>query len=232
MAKKPQKKKTELIVALDTQTLRGAQMLLKELKGLASCYQIGLPLFVAEGPKAVELVMKNGGQVFLDLKLHDINQAVKDAVRSAVRMGVYALSLHLSAGGRMLEAAAGVHPRPRLWGITVLTSMDHEDFAALGYSRSVRDMAGDLAKLGLKHRMDGIICSGHEAVMLRSRLGSGAHLIVAGIRPANMETHEQKRTITPAKAAELGADFIIVGRPITEAPHPASAVEKILKEIK
>lgn len=205
--------------------------MLGELKGLVDCYMIGAPLFTAEGPGAVELVLKHGGRVFLDLKLHDISQVVQDAVRIAGQMGVYSISLHLSGGGRMLDGAAGISPRPRLWGITVLTSLDHEDFSALGFRRSVRDMAGDLASIGIKHGMDGIICSGHEAVMLKSRFGSRAHLIVAGIRPANMNSHDQKRVITPGQAAALGADFILVGRPITEAPNPARAVEKILKEI-
>lgn len=232
MAGKKNERKTELIAALDVQNLRSAKMMIDELKGLVFYYKIGISLFTAEGPKSVELVLKNGGQVFLDLKLHDISQSVKDAVKSAGRMGVYSLSLHLCGGGDMLETAVSVSPRPKLWGITVLTSLDHEDFGALGYRRSVRDMVRDLGRIGMKHNMDGIVCSGHEAVMLRSRLGPCAHLVLAGVRPENVDAHDQKRVITPGEAARLGADFVVVGRPIIEAPNPGLAAEKIIEEIK
>jgi len=231
-AKTSSRIKTELIAALDVQNLRSAEMMLRELKGLVSYYKVGLSLFAADGPRAIELIHKYGGQVFLDIKLHDGAQSAGDAVRIAARMGVFSISVNLSGGGKMLDAVEAVEKRPKLWGITVLTSMDHDDFKILGFRRSVSDMVRDLSVIGMKHRMDGIICSGHEAMMLRGKLGKRVHLIVAGVRPVNMHSHDHKRVITPGDAAKIGADFVIVGRPITEAPSPSASAERILKELK
>ncbi len=222
------------MVALDVGSLRSAELLLKDLKNIVKYYKVGINLFTSEGPKAIGLVRKYGGEVFLDLKLHDIPQSVQEAVRAAGRHGAYAISIHLCGAGKgkMIEAAMAVHPRPKIWGITVLTSFDWKDFEAVGYYKhSMQETVLHLAKLGVSHNIEGIVCSGHEAKMLRSKFGERVHLITPGIRPAKMQTHDQKRTMTPGEAASLKVDFAVVGRPIIDTPDPASAAERILKEI-
>ena len=223
--------KTELIAALDTHTLKAAGSLIDRLEGSVKYFKIGSVLFTAEGPAAVDLVHKRGGKVFLDLKFHDIPNTVKGAVKNAQAMGVYSVSLHLSGGAEMLKACAELEKRPKLWGITVLTSFDEHNLFRAGFRGGIDKTVKLLAALGLDCGMDGVVCSPLEAWRLKAIHGNKLSLVTPGIRPAS-RGDDQKRAVTPAEARSNGADFIVVGRPIIEAADPAAAAEAILKELK
>ena len=223
--------KTKLIVALDTKDLATAKALLKKLKGLPVIYKVGSSLFTLAGPSAVDLVHKHGGQVFLDLKFHDIPNTVRNAVESAACLGVYSVSLHLSGGPHMLKAAAELKKRPLIWGITVLTSFDEKTFARAGFRCGIGKNIFSLAALGAENGADGIVCSPLEAAAVKKRFGKAIKIITPGIRLIG-GADDQKRTLTPAEAGAAGADFIVVGRPVLNAPDPASAVREILGRLK
>jgi orotidine-5'-phosphate decarboxylase len=236
---------TKLIVALDTPDLKGAELILKKLEDLPLIYKIGSSLFTLAGPRAVDMVHKYGGRVFLDLKFHDIPNTARNAVESAARLGVYSVSLHLSGGTEMLQAAAALKKKPLLWGITVLTSFDRQSFSRAGFKHGIERTIIDLAGLGAKNGADGLVCSPHEAAALKKRFGARLKIITPGIRlesggspalwpPQRREkrgTEDQKRVMTPAQAAEAGADFIVVGRPVLQAADPALAALEILEAI-
>ncbi|MFH2204513.1 MAG: orotidine-5'-phosphate decarboxylase [Elusimicrobiota bacterium] len=223
---------TDVIVALDVDTIQEEERLLDQLKGTIRYYKIGLRLFTAHGKRAVDLVHRQGGRVFLDLKFHDLPQTVSDAVHEAQKMHVYSLSLHLSGGIDMLHAAAAVHPRPKLWGVTVLTSLTTTDLRILHPKAAVHPTVQRLAKTGVAHKIDGIICSGQEVDLLRKKLGPDTCFITPGIRPKGYQRHDQKRIITPGEAARLGIRFVVIGRPITKANSPLAEAQKILTEMK
>lgn len=222
--------KTRLIVALDTPDLETAGALLKKLKGLPILYKVGSSLFTLAGPRTVDLVHKYGGAVFLDLKFNDIPNTVMNAVKSAARLGVYSVSLHLSGGPEMLKAAASLKNRPRLWGITVLTSFDEKAFARAGFKKGIAAAVSSLASLAAESGLDGVVCSPREAAAVKKRFGAGLKVITPGIRLSAVGD-DQRRTLTPAGAKAAGADFIVAGRPVLEAPDPAAAVRGILEEL-
>ncbi|MFI5363391.1 MAG: orotidine-5'-phosphate decarboxylase [Elusimicrobiota bacterium] len=223
---------TQVIVALDVDTIKRQEELLKSLKSAIVWYKIGLQLFTAHGKRAVDLVQKNGGKVFLDLKLHDIPATVAHAVREAQRLGVDAVSLHLMGGPDMVRAAAEVSPRPKLWGVTVLTSMSAKDIKVIHPSARIPAMVKSLAKAGWVAGADATICSPLEVAYLRKQL---PHLdmkfVTPGIRPKGSALNDQTRVTTPGEAAALGIDYIVVGRPITHAPDPRKAALDILAEM-
>jgi orotidine-5'-phosphate decarboxylase len=223
---------TQVIVALDVDTIKRQEELLKALKNVVVWYKVGLQLFTAHGKRAVDLVQKNGGKVFLDLKLHDIPQTVAHAVREAQRLGVDAVSLHLMGGPAMVRAAAAVSPRPKLWGVTVLTSMGPKDVRVFHPGARIPAMVKSLAKAGWVEGADATICSPLDVAYLRKQL---PHLdmkfVTPGIRPKGAELNDQTRVTTPREAAALGIDFIVVGRPITHAPDPRKAALDILAEM-
>ena len=224
---------TQVIVALDVDTIKRQEELLKGLHGTIVWYKVGLQLFTAHGKRAVDQVRKHDGKVFLDLKLHDIPQTVAHAVREAQRLGVDALSLHLSGGAGMLRAAAEVSPRPKLWGVTVLTSMAEKDVKVFSPSAKIPSLVKGLAKLGWVGGADATICSPQEVGMLRKAF---PHLdmkfVTPGIRPAGAALNDQNRVMTPGEAAALGIDFVVIGRPITHAEDPLAAAQAILAEMK
>jgi len=222
--------KTELIAALDTHTLKAAGSLIDRLEGSVKYFKIGSVLFTAEGPAAVDLVHKRGGKVFLDLKFHDIPNTVKGAVKNAQAMGVYSVSLHLSGGAEMLKACAELEKRPKLWGITVLTSFDEHNLFRAGFRGGIDKTVKLLAALGLDCGMDGVVCSPLEAGKVHKSCGKGFLTVTPGVRFADGEAGDQSRVATPARAKELGSDYIVVGRPITGAPDPLAAYERCMKE--
>ncbi len=224
---------TQVIVALDVDTINKQEDLLKRLKGTITYYKVGLRLFTAHGKRAVDLVHRHGGKVFLDLKFFDIPQTVADAVHETQKLGVEATSLHLLGGADMLRAAADVHPRPKLWGVTVLTSMASKDVRAFHPRASLPSLVKNLARSGWLRGIDGTICSGQEVAGLRKSLKYlDMKFITPGIRPAGHEVHDQRRVMTPGEAAALGINYIVIGRPITHAPDPLKAAQAILAEMR
>ncbi len=223
--------KTELIAALDTDGLKSAERLLERLEGSVKYFKIGPVLFTAAGPAAVDLVHGRGGKVFLDLKFHDIPNTVKGAVKHAAAMGVYSVSLHLSGGADMLKACADLEKRPKLWGITVLTSFDEYGLFRSGFRCGIDKTVRQLAALGLANGADGVVCSPLEAARLKKMYDGKLKLITPGIRPRSAGD-DQKRAVPPAAARKAGADFIVVGRPIIQAADPAAAAREILEELK
>ncbi|MEK7857856.1 MAG: orotidine-5'-phosphate decarboxylase [Elusimicrobiota bacterium] len=224
---------TQVIVALDVDTIHKQEDLLKALKGTITFYKIGLQLFTAHGKRAVDLVHRHGGRVFLDLKFLDIPQTVANAVRETQKLGVEAISLHLWGGDEMIKAACAVSPRPKLWGVTVLTSMADKDLRVFHPRAAVPTMVKNLARMGWVHGVDGTICSGQEVLLLRKALKHlDMRFITPGIRPAGGQAHDQKRVMTPGEAASLGIDHIVIGRPITHAEDPLKAAQAILTEMR
>ncbi len=173
--------------------------------------------------------------MFLDVKFHDIPNTVAGAVRAAGSLGVAMLTLHVAGGPAMLyaavEAAHLKQPCPELLGVTVLTSMDDADLAAVGVADKVRGQVLRLAELAWNSGLDGVICSPHEVMLLRERFGPEFKLVVPGIRPADFGARDQKRTMVPAEAIAAGADVLVIGRPITAAPDPRAAAIAIGAEI-
>jgi orotidine-5'-phosphate decarboxylase len=220
-----------LIVALDVPDLRALGTFLDRLEKQPVFYKVGLELFVAEGARAVEAVKARGGKVFLDLKLHDIPETVARAVRSASALGVELLTLHTAGGWEMLrraaEAAAG---RVRTLGVTVLTSLTEADLSADGIAGGVAESVARRAALAARAGLDGLVCSAHELPQARAA-GEKLLLVVPGVRPAGAALGDQKRVATPAAAVKSGADYLVVGRPLREAPSPAEAFAALVREI-
>jgi orotidine-5'-phosphate decarboxylase len=233
----PRAVRERLIVALDTPGLPEAEALVERLRGVVDMFKVGSQLFTAAGPAAVEMVRKRGGRVFLDLKYHDIPAIVAGAVREAARLGVTLLTVHASGGAAMLRAAAEAaaatgRDRPRILAVTVLTSLDRATLLReLGVPVAVEGHAVALAGLARAAGCDGVVASPREAARLRAILGRDALIVTPGVRPAGGATDDQVRTATPAAACRAGADYLVVGRPITGAPDPAAAAVSILAEM-
>lgn len=229
--------KNKLIVALDVPTLAQAQKLVETLSPTVVCYKIGKELFTSEGPAVVKMVHDKGGKVFLDLKFHDIPNTVAGAVRAAAKLGVWMVNVHASGGADMMreaiQAAAGTPNPPLVIGVTVLTSMNEEGLKEIGVTNTaVGEQVVRLAKLAKSNGLSGVVASAQEATMLRRAFGKDFLIVTPGVRPAGSATGDQKRVLTPKAAIAAGADYLVVGRPITESPDPRAAAEAILKEMK
>lgn len=224
-----------LIVALDVPDAAAASVLVHRLEDTCAWFKVGLELFVAAGPAVLEPLLRRGHSVFLDLKLHDIPNTVAGAVRSATSLGVKMLTVHAAGGPAMLEAArdavSGVKQAPELLAVTVLTSMDQPQAKAVGLERSPAQQVELLASMGLHAGIRGFVCSSLEVGALRKLTGPEGVLVIPGIRPAGGDLGDQKRVATPADALRNGASYLVVGRPITQAPDPAKAAEAILEEM-
>jgi orotidine-5'-phosphate decarboxylase len=222
----------KLIIALDVGTRAEAISLSLDLAPFAGWMKIGLQLFIAEGPEVVRAVRETGANVFLDLKLHDIPNTVARAVESAAQLDVGMLTLHLIGGAEMIRAAAESAPNSLLLlGVTVLTSANNETLRAAGINSDIPHQVIRLAKLGSDNGVRGFVTAAHEAATIRESLGPEVKLIVPGIRPHGSKPNDQKRTMTPAEAIVAGADYLVVGRPITAASDPAAAAQKVLEEL-
>ena len=224
-----------LIVALDVPDARAAMRIVAELEGTCKWFKVGLELFVAEGPGVLEPLVGRGHNVFLDLKLHDIPNTVAGAVKSAAGLGVRMLTVHAGGGPAMLAAAksalAGVHNPPELLAVTVLTSMDAAQLHSVGADRAPAAQVELLAKMGLEAGIRGFVCSPQEVAAVRGITGPEGVLVIPGIRPAGTAIGDQKRIAGPAEALQLGASYLVVGRPITQAPKPVEAARAILEEM-
>ena len=229
-----------ILCAIDTPDLARAQALAAAVRGAVAGIKLGLEFFTANGPAGVRQVADGDTALFLDLKLHDIPNTVAGAVRAAAQLEPLLLTLHIAGGPTMMEAAvraadAVAHDgkrRVKLLGVTVLTSLDDGDLAAVGQEGPVGEQVRRLALLARDSGLDGVVCSPQEVAALRELCGSEFLLVVPGIRPAGAASGDQKRVMGPRAAVQAGADYLVVGRPITEAPHPAAAAQAILNELR
>ena len=222
-------------MALDVPNADAALKLVDQLDNTCQWFKVGLELFVAAGPAVIAPLVERGHSVFLDLKLHDIPNTVAAAVRSATALGVRMMTLHAAGGPAMLTAARealdGVANPPQLLAVTVLTSMDQAQVNAVGLDRSPAEQVALLARVGLEAGIHGFVCSPREVAELRALTGPEGVQVTPGIRPAGAAVGDQTRIATPAEALRQGASYLVVGRPITQAPTPAEAAEAILKEM-
>jgi orotidine-5'-phosphate decarboxylase len=226
---------TGLIVALDTADPQRARSWASAVAPHCGMLKLGLEFFLANGADGVRRI--DDLPIFLDLKLHDIPNTVAGGVRAVLPMAPGLLTLHASGGTAMIEAArraadeAGAH-RPKLLAVTVLTSLNAEALHETGVAGGPRQQVLRLARLALAAGADGLVCSPQEVAMLRDSLGAGPLLVVPGIRPAGAAMGDQARTMTPGEAARAGADWLVVGRPITQAADPAAAAASVAAELR
>jgi orotidine-5'-phosphate decarboxylase len=224
-----------IIVALDYADGESAWMLARQLDPKACRLKVGKELFVAAGPDLVRKLVAHGFDVFLDMKFHDIPHTVGAACRAAAGLGIWMMNVHASGGRRMMtaahEALAGCKNTPLLIGVTVLTSMGPEELRECGIAGSAATQVLRLATLAQSCRLDGVVCSAQEATELKEALGKGFAIVTPGIRPAGSEPGDQTRIMTPAGAMAAGADYLVIGRPITQAKDPLAALTAIQLEI-
>jgi orotidine-5'-phosphate decarboxylase len=229
-----------LILALDLPSLESAEEMVKRLQGTIHLFKVGLSLFTAAGPRVISRIHEHGGRVFLDLKFHDIPQTVAAAVGKVVECGVFMLDLHVAGGQEMMRAAAravvekaesiGIE-RPRLIGVTVLTSLTQGDLPALGIGWGIEEQALALARLAKESGLDGVVASPHEVRAIRRQFGPDLLVVTPGIRPKAAAPDDQRRIATAGEAIRAGADYLVVGRPILMAADPVEAVEQLVAEI-
>ena len=224
--------KNKLIVALDVDSLKKAKKLVDILYPAVKIFKIGSQLFTKVGPEAVRMVHKKRAKVFLDLKFHDIPNTVFQAVEQACAMGVFMTNVHASGGRVMMQQAAQAKtPSSVILAVTVLTSIDKEELSLVGIKRSPLSQAEKLAVLAQSSGLDGVVCSGNEIKAIRRACGANFTIVTPGIRISASDTQDQKRIMTPKLAVSYGADYIVVGRPITKAKNPLNAAKDILRDI-
>lgn len=228
--------KSRIFCAIDTADLEAAVLLADLLKGEVGGFKLGKEFFTAHGPEGVRRIAERDLGIFLDLKFHDIPNTVAGAVRAACRLGCAMLTVHASGGSEMLRAAvtAAAEPDgdgPLVLAVTVLTSLDDGDLAALGQTGPVSDQVSRLAIVARDCGVGGLVCSPLEIAGLRATVGDSARLVVPGIRPSWSGADDQKRIMTPAEAMAAGADYLVVGRPITRADDPVGAARRIVEEL-
>jgi orotidine-5'-phosphate decarboxylase len=229
------KDKDRLIVALDVPGATEARQIVQAIGEAATTYKIGKQLFTAEGPQVVRDLVASGRKVFLDLKYHDIPNTVAAAVRSAAELGVSMLTVHASGGSKMLraavEAASQSSAKPMVLAVTVLTSLSDADLQELGIAENVLTQVLRLGALARAAGCGGLVASAQEARELRKALGEGFAIVTPGVRPVGASAGDQARVVTPKEAIAAGATYLVVGRPILEAPDPAKAAQQIQDEI-
>ncbi|MDE2365485.1 MAG: orotidine-5'-phosphate decarboxylase [Betaproteobacteria bacterium] len=222
-----------IIVALDFSTAEQAISFAAKLDPSACRVKVGKELFTAAGPQLVEKMMSRGFDVFLDLKFHDIPNTVANACKAAAGLGVWMINVHALGGRKMLSAAREAVPSgsAKLIAVTLLTSMEHSDLKDIGLNGEPQDVVRRLAVLAHDCGLDGVVSSALEVAELRKIMGSGFCLVTPGIRPAGASMDEQKRVTTPRQAIRNGANYLVIGRPITQASDPALAVQQLNDEI-
>lgn len=231
MPGRPASPRERLMLALDRPRLDDeTRRLVARLAPRVGAVKVGLELYTAEGPRAVEAVKAAGGRVFLDLKLHDIPNTVRGATRSAAVLGVDFLTVHAAGGLRMLrEAAEEAAGGPVLLAVTVLTSLDDAALDEVGLAGPTRSAVLRLARLAVDAGIPGLVCSPLEAAPLRRALGSAPLLVTPGIRDPEAPADDQVRTLSAAEALRAGSDYLVVGRPVLRAPDPEAAVERLVE---
>ena len=226
----------KIIVALDYDQQAKALALADQLDPSQCRLKIGKEMFTKFGPDLVHAIQQRGFQVFLDLKFHDIPNTVAGAVKSAADLGVWMVNVHASGGLKMMMAARDAlqgygAKRPLLIAVTVLTSFDAEQLAAIGITRSLDEQVLALAKLTETAGLDGVVCSAREAAALRAQSRAGFCLVTPDIRPAGSEAGDQVRTLTPKEALQAGSSYLVIGRPITGASDPLKALCEIAESL-
>jgi orotidine-5'-phosphate decarboxylase len=220
-----------IIVPLDVPDAEAALALAARLDNKLCRVKVGKELFVAAGPAVVARLQERGFEVFLDLKFHDIPNTVAGACRAAARLGVWMMDVHASGGEAMLRAAReaieSVARPPLLIAVTILTSLADEDLAQVGFAGSIMDNVERLARLARASGMDGVVCSAQEAPLIRKAAGEDFILVTPGIRLKADTRDDQARIVTPAQAVRLGADYLVIGRSITQAADPAATLAAI-----
>ena len=233
--------KDKLIVALDVDNAQRARELLSILRDQIEMFKIGSQLFTIAGPDIVREVVKSGARVFLDLKFHDIPNTVAAAGVAATQLGVSIFNVHAAGGREMMRRTAdavsqvaareGI-PRPSVIAVTILTSVDETVLSDIGMRSTCEDQVRTLAQLAEGSGMDGVVASPREVSLIRASVKKTPFLVVTpGVRPAGAVPNDQKRVSTPAEAIKMGADYLVIGRPITAATDPASAARQIAQEM-
>jgi orotidine-5'-phosphate decarboxylase len=229
------RKSNPVFVALDTPSLAQASQLATSLKPFVGGIKVGLEFISANGPAGVRAMVATGVPVFLDVKLHDIPNTVAGAMKALAPLGAAIVNVHASGGVAMMRAAADAarsvpHPS-KVIAVTVLTSLEKDDLAAMGIAGSPLEQVARLAKLTKDAGLDGVVCSPHEIEAVRAACGREFLIVTPGVRPASGSTDDQKRIMTPKRALELGADYLVIGRPITGAADPVQSAKQIAGEL-
>ena len=231
--------KKKIIVALDTTDVDKALNLTKLIPDVGA-FKLGLEYFCANGPSGIKVIAQTGVNIFLDLKFHDIPNTVIGAIQASLNMQPYMMTVHLSGGFNMLKKSMdsikssyvkSSLKRPLILGVSVLTSIDNTDFDSLGLSGKVEDQVLRLGQLAISAGLDGLVCSAKELKILRRELGSNFILVTPGIRLKDGEINDQKRIVTPYQALTDGANYLVIGRPITASKDPKQALSNIIKEM-
>ncbi len=227
----------KVIVALDYDNQADALAFVDRVDPASCRLKVGKEMFTLFGPDFVKELHKRGFSVFLDLKFHDIPNTCSKAVRAAAEMGVWMVNVHASGGERMMTASREIlepygKDRPVLIGVTVLTSMEQSDLVGIGLDVAPQEQVIRLATLTKNSGLDGVVCSAQEASMLKSQLGQEFKLVTPGIRPAGAAVGDQKRIMTPVDAIQAGSDYLVIGRPITQATDPAAVLAEINATLK
>lgn len=225
-----------VIVALDFDDAEKAISLAKLISPEDCQLKVGKELFSLGGPGLVRTLQSQGFDIFLDLKFHDIPNTVAKALKVTSELGVWMVNVHASGGQRMLEAAREAIPAdhetsPLLIAVTVLTSMDQDDLLSIGCDRTPEQQALLLANLASECGLDGVVCSAREATRMKQEIGQDFKLVTPGIRPLEVDAGDQRRVMTPPDAIAAGADYLVIGRPITGAKDPALALQSILQSL-
>ncbi|KAF0220059.1 MAG: orotidine-5'-phosphate [Geobacteraceae bacterium] len=230
--------RSRIIFALDVETIAEARHWVSVLTGRVGMFKIGKQLFTAHGPEIVRMVENYGGEVFLDLKYHDIPNTVAMASREAARLGVKLFNLHALGGYEMMAGTVEMldreftgMKRPKVLAVTILTSSTEATLREVGIDLPVQEMVVRLAKLAKKAGIDGVVASPLEVPLIREACGNDFLIVTPGVRPASSSTDDQKRVMTPGEAVAAGSDYLVIGRPIAAAPDPLRACETIIDEI-
>ena len=226
----------KVIVALDYDNQADALAFVDRIDPSSCRLKVGKEMFTLFGPDFVKELHKRGFSVFLDLKFHDIPNTCSKAVRAAAELGVWMVNVHASGGERMMAASREIlepygKDRPLLIGVTVLTSMEQSDLAGIGLDVAPQDQVIRLAALTKNSGLDGVVCSAQEATMLKKELGKEFKLVTPGIRPTGSAVGDQKRIMTPSDAIYAGSDYLVIGRPITQAENPAQVLTAINQDL-
>ncbi len=233
--------KERLTLALDVDDFKKAEELVSKLNDYVGVFKIGSQLFTAEGAKVVNMINEKEGKVFLDLKFHDIPNTVARAAEVATKLGVYIFNMHTSGGYEMMKAAAEATVKtsqelgigkPIILGVTLLTSINQEILEKeICIEKRLKEQVVHMAKLAKDAGLDGVVASSWEIKEIRKACGEDFVILTPGIRPAGKSSDDQKRVMTPREAIKLGADFLVIGRPIRNAVNPVEAAKEILKEM-